>query len=300
MAVQAESPPSSDGGSSSSSPTPSPTGAIYSSVSTKTLNEIKNIDLHGGSFGSKIDAICRHVKWLRDQSFNTKSIIFSQYQDFLEVLSRAFDQHNIQYTAFDKANGIQKFKTEPGIECFLLHAKAHSAGLNLVCASHVILCEPLLATAVELQAIARVHRIGQHNATTVWMYVIGGTVEESIYELSVARRLDHIKRNVKKIGKSKAGSSNVSGTATPKLGENVLEAANSLELQEADMKKLLSKGRSGGENVDKADLWQCLFGKTRSKEQVMRRDSDKVADEEPAGGEIGRFLRAEAAQARAQ
>ena len=85
-------------------------------------------------------------------------------------------------------NGIEKFKTDPAIECFLLHAKAHSAGLNLVVANHVFLCEPLLATAVELQAIARVHRIGQHRATTVWMYIIGGTVEESIYEMSVTRR----------------------------------------------------------------------------------------------------------------
>lgn len=290
MAVQVESPAS--GSLSPSSSTDNfQQQSIYSEISVKTLNEIKNIDLHGPSFGSKVDMLMRHILWLRDHDLSIKIIIFSQYRDFLDVLSRAFKQHHVTYSDFDERNGIHKFKTDPTVECFLLHAKAHSAGLNLVCASHVFLCEPLLATAVELQAIARVHRIGQHRATTVWMYVIGGTVEESIYELSVARRLEHIKRNVKRVGKSKANSTTTSGVATPKLGENVIDMANSLELQEADMKKLLSKGKGGGEHVDKGDLWQCLFGKTRVKEAVM-------ADMAPAGGEIGRFLRAEAAEAR--
>lgn len=271
--------------------------SIYTDLSSKTLNEIKNMDLHGPSFGSKVDMLIRHILWLRDHDSGTKCIVFSQYHDFLNVLSRAFKAHNISVSAFDDRQGIQRFKTDPAIECFLLHAKAHSAGLNLVCASHVFLCEPLLATAVELQAIARVHRIGQHRATTVWMYIIAGTIEESIYDLSVARRLEHIKRNVKKVGKSKAGSSAASGTMTPRLGENVIDQANSLELQEADMKKLLTTGRQGGEHVDKADLWQCLFGHRRIKESVM--GGHVAAKDAPPGSEVSRFLRAEAALRRA-
>ena len=38
-------------------------------------------------------------------------------------------------------------------ECFFLHAKAHSSGLNLVNATHVFLCEPLINTAIELQYV---------------------------------------------------------------------------------------------------------------------------------------------------
>ena len=44
-------------------------------------------------------------------------------------------------------------------ECFFLHAKAHSSGLNLVNATHVFLCEPLINTAIELQYVFSVSMI---------------------------------------------------------------------------------------------------------------------------------------------
>jgi E3 ubiquitin-protein ligase SHPRH len=295
IVVQAESPSGSV--SPASSADSSLTQSIYSDISAKTLAEIKNIELPGPSFGSKVDMLMRHILWLRDHDPGTKCIIFSQYQEFLQVLGRAFKQQKISYSAFEEKNGIEKFKTDPATECFLLHAKAHSAGLNLVVASHVFLCEPLLATAVELQAIARVHRIGQHRATTVWMYIIGGTVEESIYEMSVARRLAHIKSNIKGKGKSRATSWRTSGATTPNaigLQENAIDVANSLELQAADFSKLLTAGKSGGgEYVDKSDLWQSLFGKVRARESVMR------VEDQPVGSDLGRLVRAEAAAARA-
>lgn len=292
MAVQAES-PLSNTNSQTLGNEKALNQSIYSDISSSTLNEIKNIDIQGASFGSKVDFICRHLLWLRDRDPGSKAIIFSQFKEFLDVLGRAFMLHRISYSRFDDKNGIEKFKSDPSIECFLLHAKAHSAGLNLVVASHVLLCEPLINTAIELQAIARVHRIGQHRATTVWMYLIADTVEESIYEISVARRLAHIKSNGKDKAKSRMHSR--SGTATPTstgLQENTIDAANSMELQAADLSKLLTSGKSGGEMVEKADLWQCLFGKAKKPETVL------LPESQPASGEMGRFLRAEAAEIR--
>lgn len=133
---------------------------------------------------------------------------------------------------------------------FLLHARAHSSGLNLVNASHVFLCEPLVNTAIELQAIARVDRIGQQHETTVWLYITAGTVEESIYNLSVKRRMQHIGDTGK--GKSIA--------STPELLDASLEAANTLEMEQAALSRLMSRDRTAGEVVDKGDLWECLFG----------------------------------------
>ena len=301
IAVQAESP--------SSSATSLPASSdrqhdqsIYSDISTTMLNQIKNIELRGPSYGSKIDFLCRHLLWLREHDPGSKSIIFSQYREFIDVLGRAFSEVKISYSRIDSSKGTNKFKSDPSIECFLLHAKAHSAGLNLVNANHVFLCEPLINAAIELQAIARVHRIGQHRSTNVWMYLVADTVEESIYDISVTRRLAHMKSNNsgrKGKGKSKTTSTSQSGTQTPQtdgsLQENAIDIANSMELQAADLTRLLAAGKSGGEMVDKEDLWACLFGR------IKRRDGvglNALVESQPANTEVGRFLRAEAAESR--
>lgn len=167
-----------------------------------------------------------------------------------------------------------------------MHGKAQSSGLNLIVATHVFLCEPLINTAIELQVIARVHRIGQNRPTTVWMYLVSGTVEESIYEISVTRRLAHIMEKERQVKtallKTPADSDGVT--------EEAIESANSMELQDATLTTLMQRGSVGGEMVKKDDLWQCLFGNAKQKD-----DSDLSAEAER---EVGRFLRGEAAEQR--
>ncbi|KAK1995784.1 SNF2 family domain-containing protein [Colletotrichum falcatum] len=228
---------------------------IYSHFSSEKLSQINDVELASLSFGTKVDTLVRHVLWLRESDPGAKSIIFTQYKSFLEILGAAFDHYKIGVSTIDRPNGVTRFKEDPGVECFMLHGRANSSGLNLVNASHVFLCEPLLNTALELQAIARVDRIGQKNETTVWLYLIEGSVEESIYNLSVKRRMKHMAQSSK--GKSKE--------STPEVQEPTLEAANTLELEQASLNRLMSRDKNAGEAVAAEDLWECLFG------QVSRR-----------------------------
>ncbi|KAG6018325.1 hypothetical protein E4U43_003774 [Claviceps pusilla] len=233
--------------------------AIYSEFNADKLAEIKNIDLDGPSFTTKVDMLVRHLLWLRESDRGAKSIVFSQYRDFLHILRNAFRRFRIGHASIDDPNGISNFKQDPAIEVFLLHARAHSSGLNLVNACHVFLCEPLLHTALELQAIARVDRIGQQRETTVWLYLVSGTVEESIYNLSVQRRMEHLGERRRSASTAKAKTTS---TATTDLLDASFEAANTLELEHAALSKLMSKDKSAGEMVAKGDLWECLFGTT--------------------------------------
>lgn len=46
-----------------------------------------------------------------------------------------------------------------------------------------MLVEPLVHSAVELQAVGRVHRIGQTKETCVFQYYVANTVDQRVAEL---------------------------------------------------------------------------------------------------------------------
>ncbi|OTA83102.1 hypothetical protein M434DRAFT_84181 [Hypoxylon sp. CO27-5] len=259
---------------------------IYSEIDSTQLQAIKSIDVGAPSFATKVNTLAKHILWLRAQDPGAKSVIFSQFKGFLDILGQAFDEYRIGYSSFRQKNGIKKFKEDPAIECFIMDARAHASGLNLVNASHVFLCEPLLNTALELQAIARVDRIGQVHPTTVWLYLIEDTIEESIYDLSVQRRLEHMDKDSK--GKSKESEEEITDLS--------IEEANSMVVEQASLSKLMNKDQSLGEAVDNDDLWQCLFG------HVAKQDKQPAAaaDERINNPAVIGFLAGEAAEARRQ
>lgn len=123
------------------------------------------------------------------------------------------------------------------------------------------------------------------------MYLVSGTVEESIYELSVARRLAHIVEKEKQ-EKHERSRDFTEGNEVliNDLTETAIDSANSMELQEAPLTNLMTSGASGGELVKKDDLWQCLFGNPAHK--------NGTGSSNEAEMEIGRFLRGEAADQR--
>jgi len=201
------------------------------------------------------------------------------------------------WSSISQTDGIKNFRRLESIECFLLDAKSDSSGLNLINATHVFLCEPLVNPAIELQAIARVHRIGQMRNTTVWMSLIADSVEEAVYRLSVGRRLAHIaRRNEAHEDEALAKDTNEVRPdmelpeENDEVRETALDAANSEHLQTTAVSKLLvSKGKSGGEIVGSEDLWTCLFSSRPRTTQVMSKALNT---------EVNRHLRADAGDRR--
>lgn len=92
---------------------PGPT-TIYSDIRDAIFNQIKNIDVNG-SFGTKIDILARHMLWIRANDPGAKSIVFSQYKDFLDVLAKAFTRFKIGFTGIDRKDGIESFKADPSV-----------------------------------------------------------------------------------------------------------------------------------------------------------------------------------------
>lgn len=141
-------------------------------------------------YGVKIDTIVRHAMYLRSQDSLSQIVVFSQWGNMLKVLKTAFAENKVSTASInDPVDNVNKFRADPNVACLLLQAKVDVAGLTLVNANNVFLCEPLLNTALEWQAVSRINRIGQMRETTVWQFCVEGTVERAILASTTNSRL---------------------------------------------------------------------------------------------------------------
>uniref|UniRef100_A0A672UFC1 E3 ubiquitin-protein ligase SHPRH n=1 Tax=Strigops habroptila TaxID=2489341 RepID=A0A672UFC1_STRHB len=147
----------------------------------ETANQEDDIPVKG-SHSTKVEAVVRTLKRIQFKDPGAKSLVFSTWQDVLDIISKALYDNNM---VFSQINGISKFqenlsafKYDPNINILLLPLHTGSNGLNIIEATHVLLVEPILNPAHELQAIGRVHRIGQTKSTIVHRFLIKATIEE--------------------------------------------------------------------------------------------------------------------------
>jgi len=84
---------------------------------------------------------------------------------------------------------LKSFREEPGVRVLLMSLKSAGVALNLTAASEVYLLDLWWNPAVEMQALDRVHRIGQHRPIRAVRFVAEGTVEERVLQLQEKKRL---------------------------------------------------------------------------------------------------------------
>jgi E3 ubiquitin-protein ligase SHPRH len=161
-----------------------------------------------GSYGSKLEAVARRVLSILSKDAAAKILVFSEWQDVLELLAHALSANQVPFVYVkgkpQMSKALKQFKlkascnsqgavsgdghTHPlGASVLMLPVKLGANGLNLIEAQHVILIEPLLDPAKEAQAFGRVDRIGQTKKTFVHRFIVSGTVEEKVYQLAQQR-----------------------------------------------------------------------------------------------------------------
>lgn len=253
--------------------------SIYQQMDDVAVNDIMQIPLKN-SYSSKVDMIVKQVLYLKEKDPKVQIVVFSQWQDLLYILAVAFKNMGISYLASygtlnsnggagrprSKYDSVEEFKNpDNGITCFLLNAKAQASGLTLINATHIFLCEPLVNTSLELQAISRIHRIGQTKLTTVWMFAIENTVEESIVLLSTNKRLNYLETDENstpnKISKAKD-----------------LSRAESMTLLKSEgIDRLVNRSSGDGETVSNNDLWDAFFCASSSKEMSQTMNLENMS-----------------------
>ncbi|GJE89122.1 hypothetical protein PsYK624_052160 [Phanerochaete sordida] len=172
-------------------PAPKSTRRIeYNFIDPDIFHDVNTMEALG-SYGSKIQTLLRHLLYLQIIDPGAKSIVFSAWADSLLIIEHALTRNAIPCLRIDqstrKENAVKKFKTDPNIQVLLLHGERENAGLNVTCASRVFLVESVVHHAFEIQAIARIDRMGQTRPTEVFCYYAEDTVERNILDLAARR-----------------------------------------------------------------------------------------------------------------
>ncbi|XP_057665468.1 E3 ubiquitin-protein ligase SHPRH isoform X2 [Diorhabda carinulata] len=154
---------------------------------TVTDDDCKKIK---GNYSTKIEGVIKVLLDLKRDDTDVKVLLFSSWFTVLKCLKEALIKNNISCELANTGTldvKITNFKDPlKKIMVLLLPVNLGSKGLNLIEATHVILVEPLLNPADELQAIGRINRIGQTKKTYVHKFLIKNTIEENIHQATTS------------------------------------------------------------------------------------------------------------------
>jgi SNF2 family DNA or RNA helicase len=168
--------------------------SIYVLQALSKLRQIANhprmldMDVDSGKF----DEIFSRLEILLEQ--NHKVLIFSNFVKYLNLFKSEFEKRKWKYEMItgetsNRQKRIDHFQTDEEIKLFLISIKAGGVGINLTAADYVFIIDPWWNPAVEKQAIARAHRIGQTKNVFAFKFITFGTVEEKI-QLLQKKKLD--------------------------------------------------------------------------------------------------------------
>jgi E3 ubiquitin-protein ligase SHPRH len=149
-------------------------------------SEARDEDIKG-SPSTKIRGVIRTLVAIQRESAAAKTLVFSSWMETLTLISASLTENGIVHSFLKTPKTFQhnlsEFKTSRELNLLLLPLHSGSRGLNIVEATHVVLVEPGLNAGAELQAIGRVHHMGQTQPTTVHRLIIRDSVEEKIHHL---------------------------------------------------------------------------------------------------------------------
>lgn len=150
---------------------------------------------------------------------NTKSVVFSQFTSFLDLIGPQLTRAGISHLRFDgtmtqkaRAAVLAKFCSvdmpdedededdinnkrqsklssshshvqEPTPNVLLISLRAGGVGLNLTAANQVYMMDPWWSFATEAQAIDRVHRMGQLKDVSVTRFIVKDSIEGRILRI---------------------------------------------------------------------------------------------------------------------
>lgn len=155
-------------------------------------NHPKMLDDYQACDSGKFEEVTRTIETLIQE--NHKVLVFSSFVKHLKIVENFLSKNDINYqmligSTTNRQQKVDDFQNNSSSKVFLISIKAGGVGLNLTAADYIIVLDPWWNPAVENQAIARAHRIGQDKKVFVYRFISVGTVEEKIQRLQESKLL---------------------------------------------------------------------------------------------------------------
>lgn len=199
-----------------------------------------------------------------------KVLIFSQFTTNIDLLLTRLESKAISFsridgrvTIDDRKEEIERFSHngENSSNVFLISTRAGGLGLNLIAADTVILFDNDWNPQMDLQAIDRVHRIGQTKPVKVFRFAVRDTVEEIIIMKSFNKRA--LEQMVIRLGDFQIGR-----VAKKLQDENIdISATDASKSLLSIVEKLNLQGF--GDSTDLPDANTVLVGKDNTKRATL-------------------------------
>ncbi|MDR1890988.1 MAG: DEAD/DEAH box helicase [Puniceicoccales bacterium] len=124
----------------------------------------------------------------------SKVLVFSQFLEFLKEIKYRIAESTLETKVYsligstsNRKTLVDTFQNTKGSAIMLISLKAGGVGITLHAAEYAFLMEPWWNPAVEEQAIARIHRIGQKNITTIYRLITEESIEERMRAIQISK-----------------------------------------------------------------------------------------------------------------
>ncbi|TNY22091.1 SNF2 family N-terminal domain-containing protein [Rhodotorula diobovata] len=139
---------------------------------------------------TKLDALVKSLAAAKAKDPGLKAVVFSQFTGFLDLIERVMNRDGFNYLRLDGAmtqgvrqKVVRKFTKTGESTVLLASLKAGGVGLNLIAGDHVYLMDTWWNSAVENQAIDRIHRFGQTREVFVTRFLVKRSIDDKMIAL---------------------------------------------------------------------------------------------------------------------
>ena len=176
------------------------TDSFFLDISERSSNSAEDVEFRN-QLGKKVKSgkilVLIKLLGLLYAKNDEKVVIVSNFTATLDIIESIFQSLGLAFTRLDgstpsneRGKIVDSFNKSSTTKSFamLLSAKAGGVGLNLIGASRLILFDNDWNPAVDLQAIARIHRDGQMKDVKVYRFLTNGCMDEKIFQRQLVKQ----------------------------------------------------------------------------------------------------------------